>query len=96
MDSTLLTGIASVALSLAMEYVPGLSDWYGGLSSGLKATVMAALLTVAAVAVFVLSCYTSQVTVACNEGGFWELARLWVAALVANQATYSIAVKPRS
>ena len=32
--------------------------------------------------------------VACSEAGLLELAGAWIAALVANQATYSLAVRP--
>lgn len=95
MDGNLLAGIAGVVLSLVMEYVPPFRAWYDGLEEWQPA-VMGVLLVLAAVGVFSLSCYTSQAAVTCDEAGFWELARMLIYALTANQATYLIAVKPRS
>ena len=84
-----------MVLSLVMEYVPPFRAWYDGLEEWQPA-VMGVLLVLAAVGVFSLSCYTSQAAVTCDEAGFWELARMLIYALTANQATYLIAVKPRS
>jgi cyanate permease len=49
----------------------------------------------AAAVLYGAACYTPwQVGVTCDEAGFWQLAQLFIAALVANQATYLIGVKP--
>ena len=53
------------------------------------------LLLAAAVLLYVAACYTPwPVGVTCDEPGLWQLAQLFMAALVANQATYLIGVKP--
>ena len=40
------------------------------------------------------ACYTPWVVVECTGAGFWQLAELFVTALIANQATYLIGVRP--
>ena len=94
MGSNIVAGIAGVALSLIFGYVPGARSWFEALDGVRKAQVMAGLLIVAAAAVYGAACYTPWQALECTEGGFWELARLLGLALFANQATYSIAVKP--
>jgi hypothetical protein len=50
---------------------------------------------IAALLLYGAACYTPwAVGVTCDEAGFWTLAQLFIAALVANQATYLIGVKP--
>lgn len=95
MDDNLLVLVSGVLLSLAFGYVPGLRDWYGALDSVRKAQIMALLLLVAAVGVFVAGCYSPWQAVTCDETGFWALVELFVLALIANQATFLIAVSPR-
>lgn len=94
MNENLLVMISGVLLSLAFAYVPGLSGWYNGLDAVRKAQVMAGILLLAAGGVFVAACYTPWVAIECSENGFWELVQLFVSALIANQATYLIAVSP--
>lgn len=94
MDSNIVAAIAGVLLSVGFGYIPGLRPWYEALDSVRKAQVMAGLLIVAAAAVFGAACYTPWQALECTQGGFWELVRLLGVALFANQATYSIAVKP--
>ena len=94
MENNLLATLAGVLLSLAFGYIPGLREWYGGLESVRKAQVMAAALLLAGVGVYLASCYTPFAGVTCDEAGFWELVELLIAALIANQATFLIAVEP--
>lgn len=94
MTDNLLVGIAGILLSLLFGYVPGLSDWYNALDSVRKAQIMAALLLAAAVGVFLAGCYSPWQSVTCDEAGLWGLVELLVTALVANQATFQIAVRP--
>ncbi len=94
MEANLLVGIAGILLSLGFGYIPGLSDWYNALDGVRKAQVMAALLLVSAVGVFLAGCYSPWQAVTCDEAGFWGLVELLVTALITNQATYQIAVRP--
>jgi hypothetical protein len=87
--------MAGALLALLFGYAPGLRPWYEALEPTRKALVMAGALLVAALLLYGAACYTPwQVGVTCDEAGFWQLAQLFIAALVANQATYLIGVKP--
>lgn len=87
--------LAGALLALLFGYAPGLRDWYEALEPTRKALVMAGLLLLAALLLYGAACYTPwQVGVTCDEAGFWRLVELFLAALVANQATYLIGVKP--
>ena len=94
MENNLLVMIAGVVLSLAFGYVPGLREWYAALDGVRKAQVMAVVLLAAAAGVFVAACYSPWQLATCDEAGFWQLVELFIAALIANQATYQIAVRP--
>ena len=94
MENNLLVMIAGVVLSLAFGYVPGLREWYAALDGVRKAQVMACVLLASAVGVFAAACYSPWQLATCDEAGFWQLVELFIAALIANQATYQIAVRP--
>ena len=96
MENNMLATLAGVLLSLAFGYVPGLRDWYGAQDGIRKAQVMAAALLLAGAGVYVTSCYTPFTAVTCDEAGFWELVEMFIAALIANQATFLIAVAPKA
>jgi len=85
-----LAASAGVILSLALSYVPKLSDWYGGLDATKKRLIMAALLLVSAVGALGLSCAEVIDVIECTTFGAVELVKVFVAALVVNQATYMI------
>jgi len=94
MSAAELAAIAGVVLSLAFSYVPGLSDLYNTLDPTKKRIWMAVLLLSAAGGVFGLSCGNVTATVTCDKAGVLGLIQAFIAALVANQATYQISPKP--
>ncbi len=94
MESNIVAGIAGVALSLIFGYVPGARQWFEALEPVRKAQVMAGLLLLAAAGAFGASCYTPWAVVECTQAGFWQLVELFIAAVIANQATYMMAVRP--
>lgn len=94
-EGNIVASLAGALLALLFGYAPGLRPWYEALESERKALVMAGLLAVAAVALYLAACYTPwNVGVVCDEAGAWQLAQLFMTALVANQATYLIGVRP--
>jgi hypothetical protein len=87
--------LAGALLALLFGYAPGLRQWYEALEPTRKALVMAGALLIAALLLYGAACYTPwDVGVTCDEAGFWQLAQLFIAALVANQATYLVGVRP--
>ena len=94
-ESNIIVMLAGVILSLLFGYAPGLRPWYEALEATRKALVMAGLLLVAVVVIYLASCYTPYATgITCDEAGVWLLVRLFMDALIANQATYLMAVRP--
>ena len=95
MTDNIVASLAGGLLALLFGYAPGLRSWYEALEPTRKALVMGLLLLLAAVLLYLAGCYTPwPVGVTCDQAGFWLLAQLFINALVANQATYFIAVRP--
>lgn len=82
--------IWGVLQSLALEYVPYLKDWYGGLDEQWKRFSQAISLAVIAAVVMLLACYDILGGIACDQGGFIQLFFVWISALVANQTTHKV------
>ena len=95
MTDNIVASLAGALLALLFGYAPGLRQWYEALEPTRKALVMLLLLAVAAGVLYGAACYTPwPVGVTCDETGVWQLAQLFIAAAVANQAAYLLAVKP--
>lgn len=97
----LLAAAAGVLLSLGAAYVPGFAGWYQGLAGVHKRLVMLGLLAAASLLSAGLACLPGAgpagrlglPEVACSQAGVGELLAAFLAALVANQATFVIAVR---
>jgi len=89
-----LTLISGVVISLFGSYFPGFSRWFDTLSPNLKRLFMLAILFITSFLVFVLSCSnylpSFEYTVTCDQEGALGVFRVFIAALIANQATYAI------
>ncbi len=98
MTVELLSEIAGVVLSLAVAYIPGLADWYAKKDAKAKAQIMAGLLIGVSVIIFALACAhllaDLNLGVVCDQASAIELVKIIIAALIANQATYLVAVRP--
>jgi len=90
MTSDTLSAAAGIVLSLAFSYLPGLRDWYAGQEPQNKALTMLAALAIVCLLAFGLSCAGLQQIVPCSQPGAWSLVTAFVAAAIANQATYSL------
>ena len=93
MNANELSALGGVALSLAFSYVPGLSTWFDAKEPTMKRLLMALLLLIVAGAIFGLSCAGVLTVAACTQDGALGLVSAYLAALVANQATYQISPK---
>jgi len=90
MTAELLAGISGTVVSVLFSYLPGLSGAYDGLGATYKRLVMAGVLLVVTAAVYGLSCAGIYQFFACDQAGIIKAVEIFVAALVANQATYLI------
>lgn len=90
MNASELSALGGVALSLIFSYVPGLSSWFDAKEPTAKRLLMALLLLLLAAGVFGLSCAGVLTVASCDKPGALGLVSAYLAALVANQATYQI------
>ena len=88
-----LSQIFGVAMSLAFSYVPGLQAWYAALEPITKRLVMAGGLVLISVAAYGLACTGQYGGLTCDQPGVVKAVQVFVAALIANQATYLISPK---
>lgn len=92
-----LGAFAGILLSLIFAYVPGAKTWYNAKTGEQRALIMLGLLLLVTLGIFGLSCVAPTYlpfAVACTQAGAWELLFVFVAALVANQGTFLVAVDP--
>lgn len=91
-----ISAAAGILLSLGFSYLPGLKERFAALAPSHKRMVLLALLAVTAGAIFALSCLRPGWLpgTSCSEAGAWELARIFVVAVIANQAAFE--VSPRA
>lgn len=91
-----LSQYAGVLLSLLLAYIPGVASWYDGKDASTKAGIMAGLLAVVAFGIYGLAClgWVVDLGVACTQMGAIELVKLFISALIANQATFMLGVRP--
>ena len=88
MTAEFLASIAGIVISLLFSYIPGLSTWYATLTSQYRSLLMAGVLLLCAAAVFGLSCAKMLDYVTCDQAGVIALVKIFIAALIANQATF--------
>ena len=88
MTSNQLAEFAGILLSLAFSYVPGLREKYDALEGIYKRLIMLGALLAVSGAVFGLSCAGIMDSVTCTKTGAIGLFEAFVAAAIANQATY--------
>ena len=93
-----LSAMAGILLSLGFSYIPGVSQRFGDLAPTQKRLVMLGLLLACALGVFGLSCVKTGWLSAptCDQAGAWGLARIFVAAMIANQAAFAVSPRTRA
>lgn len=95
----LISSIAGILLSLAFSYIPGAKEWFAKLTGEYKRLVMLGSLLLAAAAIMVLACTgwaaDLGINITCDRPGFIQLLTAFLAAFVANQATYQITPQER-
>jgi len=97
MTEEMLSSTAAMILSLLFSYIPGFKNWYEPLAGNSKRLIMLALIGLCAIGSYALACLNLaeqfNIIAACDQNAAIELLRLFVAALVANQAAYAITPK---
>lgn len=98
MDSQLgLAALSGLVLAVFFDWFPWVKDKFDQLEEQGKRIVMLVSLLLVTGAVFGLACVPSSPVhmVECSEGGFWDLATMFMTALVTNQGGHSL-LKPAS
>ena len=85
---------AGILLSLAFSYIPSLQAWYSAKDSKTQSAIMLAALAVITAGALGVSCANWWPLVTCDQIGVKSLIEAFVAALIANQATYVISPQP--
>jgi hypothetical protein len=92
-----LSALAGIVLSLLFSYVPQLQAWYSAKDSKTQSLIMLGMLVLVAVGVYGISClawWPGLTAITCDKQGIKDLIEAFVAALIANQATYTISPTP--
>lgn len=97
MEAEDLSAIVGVLLSLGFSYLPGVKKHFGDLDPTTKRQVMLGLLLICALGILGLSCirpgdFTPGL---CSQEGGWKLLKIFIAAAIANQATFELTPKER-
>lgn len=96
MSAELLSLIAGAILSLAFAYIPGLKTLFNKQQGTTKRLVLAIALALAAAGAYGANCWqpdTFITGIECSQAGAVDLLGLYILSLMANQSTYSIAVR---
>lgn len=89
-DADFIAGAAGVLISLALAYIPKLSDWFKSQAGSVKRLILFGLMLVTVVVIGVLGCYGVVNTgVSCDQQGFLSYGQALLIALIANQGTYT-------
>jgi hypothetical protein len=81
----LIIAIAGFLLAAGFYYIPGLNAKFAALGKEVKQLIMLGLITVAALAVFGLTCAgVTSTGLICSGKGLWSLAWYWILALMTN------------
>ena len=88
-----LVVLLGAVLSLVFAYFPWVKDWFDGLDSKVKPLLNAGLLLALALALVGVSCTGLAYYFECSTTGLVEALIVWLLAVVANQATYAVAVR---
>lgn len=95
MTPELIASTAGVIISLVVEYVPPVARVWASLTGDRKRAVMGALMVLVGAGAYALACVgwadVFGLPTTCDQRGVAEVVRAVIAALVANQATYTIA-----
>ena len=90
MNAELLATLSGIALSLLFSYIPGFADWFAARDGIQKRLIMLGFLLAIAVAIFGLACAQALSYVTCDQPGAIAALNSFIAAAIANQATFAL------
>lgn len=94
MNSTELSTLAGILISLVFSYTPRLKDWFNALDPHVKRLIMLGVLAASALTVYGASCGGLSIpgvsSVTCDQAGATGLFNSFIVAMIANQSTYMI------
>ena len=93
MSIELISALAGMVISLALEFIPGLEGWYAKFDPQQKRLVMLVALVLVVGGAFGLSCAGLVTAFVCNWFGAWQAVMAFIAALVANQSVHLVLKK---
>lgn len=92
-----IASAGGVLLALALSYFPGFGKWFNAQESATKVLITGVGLVLVSAGAFGLACAginLGDVVLACTKEDALSLVASLIAALIANQSTYLLAVKP--
>jgi hypothetical protein len=92
----LIAAAASILLSLALNYIPGLNTKFAELSSEIKSLIVAISIIVIGILVALSSCGNLWVFISCDKVGLMKIGECILFALVANQGAYKLSPQTKA
>ena len=99
MNGQILTIISAALLSIILEYVPKVKDWFGKLTAAQKKQVNGLGVILIALVIFGLGCWQALElpgwfpVVGCTQAGAWEMVAAVAVALGVNQGVHLLTKK---
>ena len=95
MTEQTISTIAGIIISLIFSYVPGAKDYFETIDSNKRRLVMLAILAVATAGIFGATCAGYSTGATCDNDGAQSLVRIFISAMIANQATFLVTPKAK-
>lgn len=93
MTPEVLAATAGIVISIGFEYIPGVHDWYNGLSNTYQRLLMLGVMFAIVAVMFGLGCANLIKTWECTTPGALEALKCFGIAMIANQSTYTVLPK---
>jgi hypothetical protein len=92
---TFIMALIGSVIAVVFEYLPGLEQAYGKLEDDKQRLVMLGVILLVVAGAYALSCAGVLAYFPCTQPGLLSAGELFLATLVANQATHRILPKPQ-
>lgn len=79
----LISSAVGLIISIMLEIVPGMREWWAGKGSQWKSLIILLLMVFVGAIVFLLSCYSPYTYVECSNFGVWSVVNVVAGAMMA-------------